>query len=895
MNRFANGLALVLTIFLFMAMLAPNAAFAQLNPDKLKVAVLPFQVNAGDDLSYLKDSLPELLGERLEKLGFTVIGEEIVQSILDENNIEFLDLATAKDIALLAGANYSLYGSFSQAGDTISIDVRLVEAFGVKPAKPLFVVQDGLINAIPALDELAEKVRMELMKKERIQVIEVEGTKALEKDVVLLRLQTSKGDIYDPKAINEDLKNIYGLGYFDDVQIRVDELPEGVKVTFVVKEKPRISVVDVLGNEELDDDEILGLLNSRAGDVMNPKVLSDDIGKVLEEYRKEGYYNAKVTHEVEGAESGMARLNIVVDEGEKLFIQEIRIVGAEQLDEDDLKDELALGEHGFLSWITDSGVLKEEYLNRDSAALEAYYGNHGFIRAQVGQPKVDFREDGIYVTFEVHEGTRYRVGEVTFQGDLLETPDKLKEIIEADDLSEDEEYFDRSVIRKDMQKLTDYYSEYGYAFAEGDYRIRPNEETGIADVAFVMQKRKKIYIRRVTVQGNNRTRDNVILREMRLLDGDLFSGKKLKRSTQRLNQLGYFESVDIETIPVADEGVMDLKVRVKETTTGELSAGAGWASSDGIYLTTRVSERNLFGKGYTASLEGSWGGSFSSYTASLVNPHFQDSEWLLGVESYIKNDEGEEYDQRTIGGRVRTGRPIGEYTRWNVMYQLENYNISDVDSDASGLVKSIEGSNWFSSVGTDVTRSTLDRRINPSEGSKSSFFVQYAGGLLMGDDDFMKYIADHSQYVPLWWDHVFHGHIQAGYLHRTNSNDSVPVTQRFYLGGMNDVRGYKSNYISPRDGSSGDRIGGHSMAFTNLEYLFPILKDMGLMGVFFFDAGQVWEEYESPDLDWKKSIGGGIRWYSAFGPLRLEYGYALDEVREQGSKGKLEFTIGQFF
>lgn len=896
MSKFASRIGLLALTFALAALLAPWAAFAQPDAGKIKIVLLPFEVNAGPELDYLKDSLPELLGDRLQKEGFSLVDQETVSKLIEEHGVEYLDIATAKDLALLSDANWALYGSFSQVGETISMDVRLVEAFGVKPAKPLFVVQEGLINAVPAIEDLAAQIKLELLRKERIEAVEVEGTKALDKEVVLMRLRTKKGDIYDPKLLNEEIKSIYNLGYFDDVQARVDDLPDGMGVTFVVKEKPRIQAVSVVGNEELDDDDVLELMSTVAGSVMNPKVLAGDLGKIKNEYRKEGFYNAKITYNLEDSGEGQARLNVVVDEGNKLYIEEIRIVGAEQLDEDDLKDELALGEHGMFSWFTGAGILKEEYLTRDATALEAYYGNHGFINAQVGQPNVEYHEDGITVTFEVIEGPRFKIGSVSYEGDLLESDEKLNEIIQTDELAEDEEYLDRSQLREDTQALTEYYSNYGYAFAEADYLIKADDETLIANVIFQLHKRQKIYIRRVTIEGNTRTRDNVIRRELRLTDGDLFSGAKLARSTQRLNGLGFFEQADIQTVPTDDPGLMDLKIRVKETTTGELSAGAGWSSSSGIYFITKVAERNLFGKGYYAALEGAFGGSSTRYTATFINPHFNDGPWLLGGDAYHTKDDYDDFDKTAVGGRLRTGRRVGEYSTWNLSYNLEDYTIDEIDSDASDDIKDEEGDHLASALYTDIIRNTLDRYMNPTSGMKSSISFTYSGGVLMGDDEYLRAIGDHSQYWPLWFDHVFHAHAQVGWMgEQFGKDDDIPTSRKFYLGGMSTVRGYKNRYISPRDPETGDRIGGTRQAFMNLEYLFPLMEEMGIQGLFFFDAGQVWGEGESMDFEFEKSVGTGIRWYSPMGPLRLEYGYALDTIREQGSKSKLEFTIGQFY
>jgi outer membrane protein insertion porin family len=861
----------------------------------IKLVVLPFQVNADPDLAYLQDSLPDLIADKLVSAGFSMVERSKVDALIKEQKVTTLDLAKAKDLALLSGAKFAVYGSFNQIGETLSLDVRLVDAFGLKPAKPLFVVQEGLINVLPAVEDLADKIKNELLKKETVAAIEVEGTKVLEKDVVLMRLKTQKGDIYDPKAVNKEVKDIYELGYFDDVQVKVDELPDGVRLTFVVKEKPRISAISVLGTDAKDQDDVLEVMSTRAGAVLNPKVLADDLGKIKEMYRKDGYYKADATYKLESSDATQARLDIVVNEGPKLYIKKISIEGAKELDSGDLKKQLSLAERGFLSWVTGSGVLKEELLLRDAAAIEAYYSNRGFIEVKVGQPDVAFEDDGIVITFKVEEGRRFKIGGITFSGDILEDTDKLLAVTKLDDVKTDKEYIDRSVLREDSQALTEYYSNYGYAYADTNYFLSVNATSLTADVNYEIHKKQKVYIRRVSIEGNDKTRDNVIRRQLRLLDGDLFNGKMLKRSNQRVAGTGYFEASEVTPAPTGNEGEVDLKVKVKEKATGQISAGVGYSSLARVYFAAAVEENNLFGKGYHVSLSGQWSGRATQYVLSFTNPNYNDTPLAVGGDVYTRREDLDYYHKETVGGKARFGYPVGEYTTLNWSYRLDRYNIYEVDSDAAHDIRDIEGNNISSAATVGASRDTTDRRINPSKGSIYGVSMEYAGGLLMGDDEFVKYIADTSQYFPLWWEHIFHWHLRAGYVMPNGDAGEVPVFERFYLGGINSVRGYTSGRISPYDTATGDRVGGNKMGFTNFEYLFPLFKEAGLMGVTFFDAGEVWADGEDVDTDLKKSVGAGLRWYSPVGPLRFEYGYALDEVRNQGGKGKFEFSVGQFF
>lgn len=887
-----------LLLLLVIGLCCAGPTFAQTSG---KVIVLPFAVNAGPDLAYLEESLPKMLRERLTDMGFEVVSEDETFRLLQEQQIEYLDLNVAKDMALLAGASHAVYGSFSQVGESISLDTRLVESYGVTEPKPFFVVKEGVINILPAIDETAAKIKLGMEQKDRIASIDVRGNEILDDDVVLMRLKLQPGDAYDPKAVNAELKSLYDLGYFDDIEISMEESSEGKRLIITVKEKPLIQAISVQGAQELDADDLLAAIATKTGAVLNPRVLADDMGKIRELYRKDGFYNAKVSYGLEQADAKRARLNIIVDEGNKLYVTDIVIQGAKQLDPDDLKDELALSERGMLSWITGSGVLREEILDRDAAALEAYYGNRGFLNAKVGQPEVAYSDTGITVTFQVVEGARYKVTSVEYAGEMIGAPQDLNSVVKMDDLVADKEYLDRSVMRSDLQKLTEHYSNFGYAFAEADVKIDRNDAENTVALTYTMSKGTKVSINRVLIEGNAKTRDNVIRREMRLADGDLFNGAQLRRSNARLNKLDFFETVEITPEPTGTPNELNLRVKVKEKPTGQFSAGVGYSSYAQVFFSGQILERNLFGMGYQLGFTGTISAKSADYTATFWNPHYNDTNLGVGVSLYNKLNDYSDYEKQAVGGRLLFGYPLGEYTNLNWHYRLEQYTIDDVDEDADKIIKDIEGDNWASSFYASIKRDTTDRRINPTKGMTHQFSTEYGGGILGGDDDFIKYIADANHYFPVFLETVIHLHAQAGYI-MENGGEEIPPFERFFLGGMNSVRGYEERSISPlyddRDASEGyeegDEKGGNKSFFFNAEYLVPLHKEMGIVGLVFFDAGKAWDEDEKIDADLYKSVGAGVRWYSPLGPLRLEYGYPLDEIDNE-RKGRFEFSVGQFF
>ncbi len=431
-------------------------------------------------------------------------------------------------------------------------------------------------------------------------------------------------------------------------------------------------------------------------------------------------------------------------------------------------------------------------------------------------------------------------------------------------------------------------------------------EKAVVNVEFAMTKRQKVYIRRVIVQGNSKTRDNVILRELRLSDGDLFNGYKLRRSAERLRKLDFFEEVDIEPMPTGNPNEMDLKVKLKDKSTGMLSGGAGYSSYEGFFLAAKIQERNLLGKGYNLSLSGKLSGKSQALTLSFFNPNYNDTPLGVGGDLYYNTMKYDDYKKHSLGGVARFSYPLGEYTRAYWGYNLEHYKVFDIETNAAKILRDSEGTHWSSSAYLSATRDTTNRRQNPSEGTINTATVSMGGGPLLGDNDFVKYIYSSDYYHPLWWDTIFHVKGQIGLVHENIGGHDIPVFERFALGGLDSVRGYSWNKISSRDDATGDRIGGTKELFFNFEFLAPISDEFGIVGVTFFDMGNVWKEGEWYFQDTKqangdplylglyKSVGAGIRWFSPMGPLRLEYGYGLNDLEGSG-RSKIEFSMGQSF
>ena len=892
-------------IGLCLPFIAANAATRKAQPQRAAggaplLLVLPFQVNAGS-FGAAGDELAPALAIDIANKGLATVSAEKTQRLLDEFKVTTLDTQTVRKLAAAAKATHAVYGAVSQSGETVSIDARLVPTAG-GAARPMFVEQRGGSSSIvPAVADLASRIVSEFTPKRggALSGVEVRGTKVLDPEVVLMRINTRKGDMLDSAAIDAEVKKIWELGYFSDVSVNVEQRADGPVVVYTVTEKPRIESIVVEGSSDIDEEDVISVMSSKVGSIINDQLLAEDIQKILELYRKSGFYLAQVSQKIMPRQEGStAEIVLTVSEGKKLYIKNVIIQGAEQMSESDVKGQMNLSERGMISWITGSGVLKEELIERDASAIAAYYLNNGFLDVVVAAAKIDYEEDGIIVTFPVSEGKRYKLGKVIYSGELIDTEERLNELIGMDELTKDHEFFNLAVMQEDSRKLTDHYSDFGYAFAEINARpVKVEGAEPVVDVVFDFEKKNKVYVRRVLVEGNNKTRDNVILREMRVTDGEPFVGSKLRRSSERLGKLGYFEVAEAELVPTSNEEEVDLKIKVKERPTGALIGGVGYSTFSQVGVSGTLMESNLWGKGYNVSLQAAFSGRRDAFTFSFTNPRWNDTDLSVGTDLYHWKDDYIDYTKRTTGGVMRFSYPLGEYTSLGWGYRLDQYKLYDLEDDASKLIRDYATGQRYSSVLLGrITRDTTDK-LRPTNGNIDKLSVEYGGGLIGGDDDFITVTAEHQTYYELAKNHVLHGRVKGSAIF-TNGEDEVPVFERFWMGGIESVRGYNSRDIVPIDKSTGDRIGGTRMAFANFEYIWSVSNEFGINLVPFFDIGvnlDADHDYTMSD-EIKKSFGTEVRWRSPLGDLRFSYGIPLDENRDgKQDSGRFEFSMGQFF
>ncbi|MBR5882880.1 MAG: outer membrane protein assembly factor BamA [Mailhella sp.] len=870
-----------------------------------RVLVLPFAVNAPESTAQLASDVPALVRQAIAKHGFTAIPTSALKAGKAESEV------SARSRARSAKARYAVYGSLNQLGEGFSLDMQLVEAssdkaesFHMEGANLLELqpvvnsLVGQLVGSIAEDDSSAASAATAVVNKGGIADIRIKGLKFIDQDRVLVRLKTKKGDKVDEDAIDADVRNIWEFGYFNDVFAEVEPGLEGPVLVFSVVEKPRITDIRVEGSEEVRMSDINEAMSTQTGAVLNEKVLAEDLQKVTDLYRKEGFYLAEVSYDVQAKPDGSSAVLVLnVKEGNKLYIKEVALEGLKEVDPDDVKDYMSLSERGMFSWFTGSGVLKEESLERDTQTIKAFFMKHGYLDGQVSAPEVVYEEDGIRVVFRVKEGQRYKVGEVILHGDLIDTEARILEAIALDDMQKSGDYFDVEVLQKDIKSLTDFYSDYGYAFADVDVEPKTRPEDGLADVVFTLKPGEKQYIRRVEVEGNNRTRDNVILREMRLADGQQFSGARMRRSAQRLEKTRYFKEVNPTVIPTGNPGEIDLKFGVKEDDTGMMSIGFGYSSYDKFGVMASIQENNLFGRGYTVGLSGYTSGSEQYLQAQFVNPRLFDTYWGFSVTPYAVEEEWSDFDKRSFGIRTRVFHPIGEYTSVGFGYRFERYKLFNMQPNASRIIREYAGQHWASTVSASIVRDTTNKPYFPTRGTKISISAEYGADWLGGDDSFFKPEIEGGIYFGLNNNHILHARGKIGAVYETEDR-TVPVFERFWIGGMRSIRGYDYDDISPRDTITGETIGSDRMGYANFEYIWVVKPDIGLAVVPFFDVAFNTDSQQHGLFDETfQSYGVEVRWRSPMGDLRFGYGIPLSKFSngEKRSSGRFEFSMGQPF
>jgi len=720
--------------------------------------------------------------------------------------------------------------------------------------------------------------------------IQIEGNSRIETSTILATIPIQPGDQVTLDEVDAAVHNIFSLGRFEDISAELTEVQGAKILTFVVEELPLVRDVFFEGNDELSEEKLRPLVTIKIPDIFSYTKLQQSIADMENAYAEEGYHAVEIEPDVKIDEQNEASVTFKIVEGQQVLIDEIRFVGNTAIDEDDLEDAMQTQERWWLSWLTDRGVYQEEVMELDIERIKAAYNDKGYMDVKVAQPEVTLIKDNKYldVLIEIDEGPQYQVGSVDIKGDLLTEKDELLELVslKTDDI------FNRSELHRSIERLTDLYADEGYANVNVAPLSNKDREKLRIDLMLDVEQGIKVFIERIQVRGNTQTRDKVVRREVPLVEGDQYSASKIKEGNRRVRNLGYFEEVNVTTEPGSARDQAVLNVDVKEKPTGTFSVGIGYSSVDQFISQGSVTQDNFLGLGLKLKFSAALSGSSQTFSLGVTDPYFLDTDWTMGFEVYKTEREYDDYDENRTGGAIKAGHRIADFTKGYLTYRYEQKEILNIDESViSQFILDEEGSSTHSSLTGEIVRNTTDFHLDPSTGGLSQLTLQYAG--LGGSENFLKSIFEHRHFWPLFWGTVFSIHGETGVVLETG-NDSLPLGERFYLGGIRTMRGFETREVGPQDPADGTFIGGKTMGYFNFEYLFPLSKSLGLKGLLFYDTGNAWNKYSDYFSELRHSAGAGIRWNSPLGPLRFEWGYNLDP-KEDEKQSVFEFSIGTAF
>jgi outer membrane protein insertion porin family len=723
----------------------------------------------------------------------------------------------------------------------------------------------------------------------RIRSIEVKGNQRVETSTIQFYIRTKVGDEFSVARIREDILRIYRLGLFKDVQVDVEEFEGGLRVTFIVVEEPYVRNIDIVGAQAIKREEIEGKLALKAGSVLNRNQVRDSLDKIKQLYQEKGYYFAEAEAIYTEVGPDEIDLTIRITEGEKILIKRISFVGNRAVEAPELRDVMETKESNLISFITGTGVYQRETLRNDLRRIEAFYQTRGFLRVEVGEPevRVDAKAKGIFITIPLKEQEQFRVGRLQVEGDDLFTAAELKSLMKL----QEGEIFDRSQLANDVLKLSDRYTERGYAFADVVPLTNIDQERRLVNIDIRIDRGPQVRVGRVVIVGNEITRDKVIRREIRLNEGDLFDSSKLRRSRQRLGNLGFFEEVKIDTRRRPEEDLVDLEVRVKEQPTGAFTAGAGYSSTQSVIGTASIRQNNLFGRGQRLVFSAALSSISADFTLSFLEPYFLDSPYSLGVDAYNRSFNYDTFDSHELGAGLRFSRPLGEYLRFGVGYRYEDVDITNIADNASQRIKDQAGRSTSSIISPSMSWDSRDNALNPSHGFYNLLLLDFAGGPLGAENEFYKAVGESNWYHPVFGDIVLSLRGRLGFAEGYGGKE-LPLYERFFVGTPAiTIRGYELKEVGPKD-SNGDPIGGNSMILMSGQLRFPITQGLSLVG--FVDTGNLYDKNEFDPTRLRTGIGAGIRFVTPLGPLALDYGFKLD--RQPGDKpGAISFNVGSLF
>lgn len=739
-----------------------------------------------------------------------------------------------------------------------------------------------------------------------VKDIRVEGIQRTEAGTVFSYLPVKVGETMTDEKAAQAIKALFATGFFKDVRIEV----EGGVLIVVLEERPAIAQIDFVGIKEFDKDALkkglkeVGLAESR---IFDRALLEKAEQELKRQYLGKGLYAVTITTTVTPLERNRVGINFAVEEGDVAKIRQINIVGAQSFKEKELLDLFALRTPGLMTWFTKNDQYSKQKLSADLETLRSFYLDRGYIEFNIDSTQVSITQDkkDIYLTVNITEGEKFKVSSVKLAGELLLPEEELRKMVTF----KPGEVFSREKLTETTKRITERLGNEGYAFA--NVNAAPEIDKEKREVAFTVfiDPGRRVYVRRVNVTGNSRTKDEVVRRELRQMEGAWYDGEKINKSRARVDKLGFFDEVNVETPAVTGAtDQVDVNINVKERPTGNVMLGAGFSSADKLVLSGSVSQNNLFGSGKSLSVGINSGKINTLYSVSYTDPYYTVDGVSRGFDVYKRNTDPTSlsvgsYKTSSYGGGVRYGFPIAEDNSIMAGLSIDETKVTTFSDSPKRFIDFV---NQFG-----ATNSTLLGSVSWSKDGRDSLIYTTKGsvnrisgeiGLPGGDLHFYKANLQHQHYFPIGRDTTLMLNGEFGFGNGYGGKP-LPFFKSFYAGGMGSVRGYRTASLGPRDldingNPTSEALGGNRRVVGSAELLFPLPGvglDKSLRIGPFLDAGQVWASGQKLSLgDLRYSVGLSVAWSSPFGPLKFSVGSPISK-KPADSVEHFQFQMGSTF
>lgn len=759
----------------------------------------------------------------------------------------------------------------------------------------------------------------------KIDAIIITGQLKIEKEAILAKMVSQVGGLYSETQVTQDIQALFKMGYFVQIEALKEVKGSSVTLEYKIVEKPTIAEVTFEGHVEVKTEDLEKETGLKNFEILNTTKIKEAVAKLEKYYEDKGFYLVKIEPVIEDVKKDESvRVKFVITENEKVKVKKITFLGNNNLKDSLLKGRLFTQEAGFFSGMSSSGSFKQEAFERDIQVLKFMYWNLGYVQVKIDRPLVTVTPDkkSIYITYHIEEGEQYSIGEIDFAGDLLFSKSELLSSVKI----KDNGVFAVDVMQKDIADLQAKYGDLGYAFSNVIPRYAFHEKEKKVDLVFEFEKGNKVYFGIISVVGNSKTRDKVVRRELKIVEGELYNETRKRLSQENVQRLGFFDEVNFKTSTTPEKpDELNIDIVIKERNTGQLQLTAGYGSVQGLSLGGSIQQNNFRGLGQTLGARIDATKNRQDYSLSLTEPYYNDTLWSAGFDLfYIENKERVSYDNRKTGGALRFGHPIlNDNTRAFIRYKYDKTELSPGTEYDASLFPLDTASGITSSATMTLEYDTRNDRFSPSKGIFTDISYEFAG---LGGNLRYQELSTHFRYFyNLFWDVVLRNNLAYSNLQSIDGKSNVPFTERYQMGGAYTLRGYGSGTVGQRIFSQdrynkiGDStvtvppnpyyiagitdeerikratliFGGSQQLLYQAELQYPLIKEAGLSGVFFYDIGQAQDAITQSAL--MSDFGIGFRWQSPLGLLRFEWGWPLSKDAIDRDTVNFEFSIGPPF